>query len=500
MIGRAQRTARSSAAVCTLLLVLTAAVQADADPPNYQPYVIGERSLGMAGAYTAAVNDSMALYYNPGAMGFADTTAVSASKSVYAADYRLIRNGFVPNFTEQYDARDLDTTNDLTWPSTLTFMTSFRKRKPKGFHPRHAIGFAMLVPHQENYSYRIKHRQSGIADNQTYYLSESYRTLWIGSGYGFRPTRKWGFGLSAFFSDYRYQRRFDSNWYDVPADTSLCDEVGCGELELVESILKLRVNSVIIRVGALYRPSKYWRLGLAATAPSIHIQPLSRGSLDQTYGLASTSDPLATNARMYSDDYSLQVAGYEPASIRFGTALRIPRTFTVDLDLNFHFPVAYNRIRGDAVADRLEQNPEASPEWFDKGIVRRIERKPVLNLNLGTEFLFKYGWIVRTGLFSDFSSAPNVVASDTPQLTRVHRLGGAFSIGHRGRDHDITIGVIGTYGAGHASVYHPPEAREPGEAAFQPSAYSDRAIYVFVAGVQKAVGDKASELWKKIVD
>jgi len=485
--------------IAAAIALLTAADGAAADPTNYQPYVIGERSLGMAGAYAAAVDDSMALYYNPGALGFAHTTAVSASKAIYAADFRRISNGFAPAFEEEYELKDLDTSNDLTWPSTLTFMTSFSKQK-KGFSPVHSIGFAMLVPYQESYSYRVKHRQPGIADNQTFYLSESFRTLWTGGGYGLRPTRKWGLGLAAFFSNYRYRRRFDTNWYDVPTDLTVCGEAGCGEMELVESILKLKVNSIVIRVGALYRPTKQWRIGLVATAPSILLRGISEGSLDQTYGVASTSDAANVYARMYSDDYKLDVAGFQPASIRLGAAFIIPRSFTVDLDGTFHFPMTYRQIEGDAVADRLARNPDASPEWFDPGIVRRIDHRPTGNVNLGTEFLFAYGWVVRTGLFTDLSAAPDVVASDLPQVTRVNRIGGTFSIGHRGRGHDITIGVIGTYGTGEASVYHPEEAREPGEAAFQPAAYTDRAIYVFVAGAQKAVQDKARELWQKIVE
>jgi len=111
------------------IALLAAANEPSADPTNYQPYVIGERSLGMAGAYAAAVDDSMALYYNPGALGFAGTTAVSASKSIYAADFRRITNGFVPAFEEEYTLKNLDNTNDLSWPSTLTFITSFKKNK-----------------------------------------------------------------------------------------------------------------------------------------------------------------------------------------------------------------------------------------------------------------------------------------------------------------------------------------------------------------------------------
>lgn len=483
------------------LLVLIATPDALADPTNYQRYVIGERSLGMAGAFTAAANDSMAIYYNPGALVFADTTAVSASKSVYAADHRTIRNGFVPNFAQSRDTVDLDTSNDLTWPSTLTFMTSFGKKRKKAFAVRHSLAFAMLVPHQEDYSFRGKHHNgSGIADNQTFFLSESYRTMWTGIAYSIRPHPKLGLGLSGFWSNYRYSRRYDTNYFNPPEDTTACAEIGCGDLEFVESMLRLNTNSIVFRIGALVEPNDRWRLGLSVTPPSILMPKLCDGTLDQTRGFSSTTDPTATFSRLYTDDYNLEVASYEPTSIRAGVAFTLPLAFTIDLDLDFHFPITYRRIKGDAVARRLQGDPEASPDWFDPSIVRRIEREAVLNVNLGGEIILPRGWTVRTGLFTDFSSAPDVKPTDSPQLTHVHRLGGTFSIGHQGKDHDITVGVIGTYGSGTASVYQPELARGPDAAAFQPEDYTERSIYVFISGVQKALEKKTKELWKKIVN
>lgn len=490
---------RPSVHICALALLL--ATSAGADPTNYQKYVIGERALGMAGAYTAAADDSMAIYYNPGALPFADASTVSGSKSVYASERRIIRNGFVPDFGSSKDAVDLDTTTDLSWPSTLTLMIGFGKKNPKGNAVRHAVGFAMLVPDQEDYQFRAKHKGEGtFPETQTYYLSESYRTVWTGVAYAVKPIRNWGFGLSGFFSNYKYSRRFDNNTFNPPYDTSTCSADGCGDLEITESLLRIKVNSLIFRAGALWMPAERWRVGLAVTAPSIFLKDISRGSLDQTFGYASSTDPADARTRLYSDDYKLSVARHDPGSLRAGGAYSIPDTFTVDLDVSFYFPVSYDRIKGDPVARRHESDPNASPEWFDNGVVHQVVRRPVVNANLGAEFLFNYGIILRTGIFTDFAAAPDVVMSELPQLSRVNRLGGAMSLGYRGHDLDITVGVIGTYGKGEASVFHPLAARRTNDPPFQPELYYESSILVFIAGVQKAFAIKAKQILDRIAD
>ena len=64
--------------------------KARAFPPNYQKYPIGERALGMGGAYTAAGDDPIMSYYNPGGLAFAKSSMISVSQNLYSLDYRKI--------------------------------------------------------------------------------------------------------------------------------------------------------------------------------------------------------------------------------------------------------------------------------------------------------------------------------------------------------------------------------------------------------------------------
>ena len=146
---------------------------------------------------------------------------------------------------------------------------------------------------------------------------------------------------------------------------------------------------------------------------------------------------------------------------------------------------------------RFAEDEAASPHWFDPGVVRKIVRKPVVNVNLGDELILAESWTLRSGLFTDFSSAPDVDHGDDPQLTKVHRFGGSLSVGFQNDGYDLTLGVTGSCGRGKTSVYRPVNTRDMDEPEWQPATYEERAIYVFIAGMQKTLAKTAKVLWKK---
>lgn len=481
-----------------------------ADFTNYQPYVIGERALGMAGAYTAAVEDSMAVYYNPGGMVFASGSMVSASQKVYSQYYRVVKEGFIPDSRralleggDGVDAKTLSHVSEFNFPSTLAFMINFGPRIHRGGPKRHAMAFSILWPYQDSFMLKTKWRSGGErgSDAETYSVSESFQSMWIGGSYGYRLNRRWGFGLSIFMADNRWTRRLDRSRFQDETGMEGCAVPECGNLATTESITQADYVALILRFGLLWAPKGPWRFGLTLTPPSILVDTAglftTRGHLDQTFGRAEVKGGAEDYIDYYTDDYNLEVAGYEPASVRLGAAYIPNDDLTLDLDVSFHFPISYHLIRGDPVALRYQGDPAASPRWFDNGIVRKIERLPVANVNLGGEWSIDNHWTVRGGIFTDFSSAPDVEFSRSPQLTKVNRVGSTLSISFRDKGYDITLGMSGSFGYGQASVYRPESVRGPDAAPWEPATYMDRTLYVFVAGVQKAVSKKAQELVQK---
>jgi hypothetical protein len=368
----------------------------------------------------------------------------------------------------------------------------------------------MLVPYQDTFTLRAKWAgESEFTDEETYSLTESYETIWTGLSYGFRISRRWGIGISAFLSRYNYMRRLDNSRFDNNSGEDFCNQdlYKCGYMEFTESLVDYSIVSTIFKVGVLFAPHEEWRLGFAVTAPSIPIKDLwlykTEGSLDQTQGISMVNGDLDDFVEFYTDDYSLDVAGQEPMNFRIGAAYVREGVTAIDLDVTVHLPTSYYRISGHPVEDRYEVDPEASLVWFDPGVVRHIERKTVVNLNLGAEIYFAENWTIRSGIFSDFSSAPDVVYSAEPQLTKVHRIGAALSVGFANAGYNITLGVNGSYGSGTASRYNivNPEVDETGsDLKWEPAAYEERSIYIFIAGVQKAVVKSAKTLWNKTVE
>jgi len=92
-----------------------------------------------------------------------------------------------------------------------------------------------------------------------------------------------------------------------------------------------------------------------------------------------------------------------------GLAYKVPKSWSVELDLSDHFPTSYELVTGNE----------------EKNIATlRIHRRHVLDVNLGAEYYVTERYPLRVGFFTSRSSAPDPeteeggygISTDEPQI------------------------------------------------------------------------------------
>jgi len=87
----------------TSLALLLHAGSASADQFHYNNVILGERAVGLGGAYTAVADDASGVYYNPGGLAFALSNDISGSANAFYSKkvvYKKIKELGDKDFTE----------------------------------------------------------------------------------------------------------------------------------------------------------------------------------------------------------------------------------------------------------------------------------------------------------------------------------------------------------------------------------------------------------------
>ena len=71
------------------------------DQFHYANFLIGERAMGLGGAFTAVADDASEIFYNPAGLGFALNSDISGSANAYYSKKQFIDTIGSNNFTEK---------------------------------------------------------------------------------------------------------------------------------------------------------------------------------------------------------------------------------------------------------------------------------------------------------------------------------------------------------------------------------------------------------------
>jgi long-subunit fatty acid transport protein len=477
-----------------MVLLLSVSTSAAADDTNYQTYVIGARASGMGGAYAALAGSAGGEYYNPAALSLVDRSSVSLSHSFYSYQRRRISEGVRLPLDEPSERTDLTDSRIPTIPAAVSFAA--RVAQNKAFFKRISLGYSLFVPYQSEFSVDGVATASG-ASGRKYEVrldvSDKDRTLMHGPTVAARFAGGWGVGFSLF-----HLYRTAETWTAGHMVTPPADDRDLTDLfARTEARLRRTVHSLVFKLGARYDINKNFILGLAVTSPSISLF----GSGDVRSGTVSTNtkgecafEPCLRFREAYLEP---DVDSKTPFSVRLGGAfVSDRRNLTLSLDITLHGPLTYNPY---GVTDPAEVVPEKNIQDLPAGyaVVGQIERRALANVNLGAEFRIK-SWDLRTGFFTNFSSAPVVERSSFAQLPSVDMFGVTLAVGYRWAKSYFSLGVLYSFGSGTISTIAPPPPGQP-ELAFAPTPERRDYIYLYLEGAARALGDAAIEVKDRIM-
>jgi long-chain fatty acid transport protein len=413
------------------IVLVLAPCLARADDTHYQDYPVGGRSVGLGGAFTAIADDPSGIYFNPAGIVDTNRTSVQIATTLYGIQ---LANSFFSNLKSVNDLEKVFTDLSII-PSSGSFVSTLGDAGPDG-RPQAAYGFGAFLPSDrelnvQNLSVLPDGMSAVGCDQLGYQRTLQDRNFRFGGAYGMRIDEIWRFGVSAFL-DYRYLR-------DHEQTTCLSSRAASGTAAFgtAQTDLSMFVGSILLAVGFKADISTNWAFGLQLSSPGIRI--FDGADVRVTRGSA---DPSTNQSSFIVREVSNLNANSKIApEIRGGVSYVIPMLFTFVADATIHAPVHYTLF---------EIPPDQRDVRDAITLVDEVSRKTVVNLNTGIEALVAKPFSISTGLFTNFSSAPNIVGDtfNTPQLPHINAWGGSFVLGFFS-EHTLTrVGATFSYGSG----------------------------------------------------
>lgn len=390
-----------------LLLPLFFSTQLFAGTYNYRSLLIGERAVGLGGAYVALSNSGEGGFYNPAGLAFVDRTTMSVAGNFYT----LTRGSRKSALKFAGDEADLSQDSLTGIPQIASFVKRINlpweeTRK----EPLNAIAFNVVATEQTDLFGRV---DFDVASGQAL-LTRSVRdgTIYIGPSYARQINERFSLGVSAFY----VLRLIQNTAFIYQNDTNA---LGQGFLQDNRSI-----GSIAGKIGARYSPVDRLWLGLTYQPPSLRVH--SDGSLFSSIIAQDKATSDVTHS--INDQQNLKPNDRLPHTIVGGIAYGKEEHWMITGDTHVYIRDSYDVYSNLASA--------------------KVKRNTTVNFSVGTEYYVKPNVPIRLGTFSNFSSAPTVQDGTFGQPDHVDFLGFSLTGGIGSENTTLTAGTVVSLGWG----------------------------------------------------
>lgn len=466
-------------------LLISRGVRADAF--HYQSVPMGERALGMGGAFTGLANDPSATFYNPGGLARLDDFAISASITLNAFDRVVIPNGFRVGD----EAVDLRQTSRPSLPVFAAFVKQLGWRE--GGVRRHALAFTTLTFDRRRVGFDASLESEEVQRSRvsTLTLNDERSERWYGPSYGYRVSNALSLGISAFLAISRLTHSEERLDLRLPFDQGQPDAPQ--SLMVRSSRTTSSVYNGVFRLGAVYAFSARLRVGAMFQPPSFRFK--GTGTVrDRVVSMEATPGEAMTT---FYDDRQGGLTAHDPLpwELRLGVSWAPNYQLLLAFDMSMygrrgssHDPVV--AIGPAKVTEGTDRAPEPGDLFAERWWTRRIA-----NVAAGFEKSVREVVIVRSGVFTDLSAAPNLPKrSDVYRPADVQRLGCTLSVGLLARGYDMSLGATATLGWGKTFALVADDPDEP----YRRTRIREQTLFVFLSGARRAAGKLAEDTYEVI--
>ena len=404
---------------------------------HYQSQQFGARTTLLGGAVVGGLEDNSSMYYNPGALAFAETNNLTVHTNAHSVEYINFKNGLgfnVRSFSLRY----------IPLPQEISaIVTSDPNKKLK-------IGYIILNKSNNNNDFSQRH--SYYADLNPDYAGEEYYVgqldlqniiteRWAGVCASFKFSENLSFGFTPFGS-YRTQR-YLYNLYSI-LSSSPSSTVNALAYQRYYDAMRLNVISLFIKAGVHYR-TRNWRYGLTFTTPSIRIWGDARIVRNISFFGLERPDAVFDDRQWYVPGHFRQAANLAVGAINVTNYYRLCYSAT------FHFPVNEYRMADTEFRDVGYPSTQSTGTIDFLGF--RNKARAVLNLAFGFEYKLTDNIKAHSSIRTDFSNQRrrnpiSVVNLAAPRLanpsSNLYHISGGFSF--KRKQSVFTAGVTYSFG------------------------------------------------------
>jgi hypothetical protein len=346
--------------------------------------------------------------------------------------------------------KSTDALQVLALPTMVGAAVRLGEKNARGLAPA-TVAVSLLIPWQ-----RIMYWRQTEQTNTTsafHLIEEREQTLLIGGSFGLRIGNHVSLGASLYYVHANITQQNQRSGFDYNMNSTIDGWFGA-------------LNP---RLGLLWKPSKVFSLGVMASLSSFRM--FGWGTLKA--GVYKTPPNELVQGAYQSDRLVLNRP--LPWELRVGVGVKPVQRLTISGDVSLNLPDRYRQIA--SVDARFAAYPE------------HIERRTVVNGNLGMEIYVAETVPIRAGVFTNLTAAaPPTDACLSVACDRyINHIGGATSIGFSIWRIALDLGVVISYGRGYTQ-----QLVDLATPSYRWSAM-DHWSWQFVIGgnISKAVGESA---------